>query len=52
MARHTFGTRLAERVRDPFVILSLMGHASVKTSMLYIHQSAASVAERLADVKW
>ena len=52
VARHTFGTRLAERVRDPYVILALMGHASVKTSMIYIHQSGASVAERLRGVEW
>lgn len=44
--------RLAERVRDPYVILALMGHASVKTSMIYIHQSGASVAERLSGVEW
>lgn len=52
VARHTFGTRLAERVHDPYVILALMGHTSVKTSMIYIHQSGASVAERLNGVEW
>lgn len=51
-ARHTFGTRLAERVHDPYVILALMGHTSVKTFMIYIHQSGASVAERLSGVEW
>lgn len=52
VARHTFGTRLAERVRDPYVVLALMGHASVSTSMVYIHQSGASVAARLEGVEW
>jgi integrase len=35
--RHTFGTRLGESGADPFAIMRLMGHSSVKVSERYVH---------------
>ncbi|HEX3558258.1 MAG TPA: site-specific integrase [Pyrinomonadaceae bacterium] len=35
--RHTFGTRLGEAGASPYAVARLMGHASVETSMIYVH---------------
>lgn len=41
--RHTFGTRLGEAGASPYAIARLMGHASVKTSMVYVHPEPESL---------
>lgn len=52
MARHTFGTILANKTGDPFLIKSLMGHSKIETSMLYIHESQAGNEEKLRKISW
>lgn len=37
--RHTFGTWVYERTRDPKMVQRLMRHADFKTSMQYVHDS-------------
>lgn len=43
LPRHTFGTRLGEAGVSPYVIARLMGHASVRTSMIYVHPEPESL---------
>ncbi len=52
MARHTFGTILAELYPDPYLIKSLMGHRDIKTSMVYIQTSSKVVADKIKNIKW
>lgn len=37
--RHTFGTWVYQRTRDPKIVQRLMRHADFKTSMQYVHDS-------------
>ena len=52
MARHTFGSLLAEKVGDPYLIKDLMGHSDIKMSMEYIHSSSKGRKDKLMKVKW
>lgn len=52
IARHTFGTMLAETTQNPYLIMDLMGHADIKTSMIYIHRSQERINKQLRGVKW
>jgi integrase len=52
IARHTFGTQLAARCNDPFMIMNLMGHQEIKTSMIYIHSSHEILKAKLKREKW
>lgn len=47
MARHTFGTALAEITGNVMLIKELMGHAKVETSMTYIHMSKKRIENTL-----
>jgi hypothetical protein len=47
-ARHTFASRLAEANVDPFEIARLLGHATVRQSMNYVHRTAAARLRVLA----
>ncbi|MBO4403070.1 MAG: site-specific integrase [Bacteroidales bacterium] len=49
-ARHTFACLLADRGANPYTIKYLMGHASIQTSMIYIHTSLAGVESDLARI--
>lgn len=51
-ARHTCATQLAERVDNPFVIMDVLGHSKIQTSMNYIHHSQKSSEKKLAEVDW
>ena len=51
-SRHTFGTQLAKATNDPFLIKELMGHADIKTSMIYIHLNEKALDDKLKNVKW
>lgn len=46
-ARHTCATMLAETTGNPFVIMQLLGHSDIETSMIYIHNSGAAVVNAL-----
>ncbi len=52
IARHTFGTMLANTTQNPYLIMDLMGHADIKTSMIYIHRSQERINKQLRGVKW
>ena len=51
-SRHTFGTMLAEKTQDPYLIKELMNHSDLKTSMIYIHQSKTRIENSLKNVDW
>lgn len=52
VARHTCASQLAERVDNPFVIMNVLGHGEIETSMRYIHTSHKTAAKKLENVKW
>ena len=52
MARHTCASQLAERVDNPFVIMNVLGHGEIETSMRYIHTSHKTAAKKLENIKW
>jgi len=52
IARHTFGSMLAEYTGDPYLIKDLMSHSDIKTSMVYIHGSKKRMENRLKNVEW
>jgi len=52
VSRHTFGTNLAAATSDRFLIKELMGHADIKTSMVYIHTSQEQIRNKLRNTDW
>lgn len=48
--RHTFGSRLGDAGRSPYEIARLMGHADIKTSMVYVHTDGDRLREALECV--
>jgi site-specific recombinase XerD len=52
LSRHTFGTNLAVATSDQFLIKELMGHADIKTSMIYIHTSQEQIKNKLKNTDW
>ncbi|MDR0692337.1 MAG: site-specific integrase [Prevotellaceae bacterium] len=52
VARHTFGTLLAEKTQNPYLVMDLMGHNDIDTSMIYIHRSQERINQQLRNVKW
>jgi integrase len=48
--RHTFGTRLADAGVDVVKIKELMGHASITTTMRYMHASEKGKREAIAKL--
>ncbi|MBP5418968.1 MAG: tyrosine-type recombinase/integrase [Bacteroidales bacterium] len=52
VARHTCASQLAERVDNPFVIMNVLGHGIIDTSMRYIHTSHKTAAKKLENIKW
>jgi site-specific recombinase XerD len=46
--RHTFGTRLAASGADVVKIRELMGHASITTTMRYMHASDSGKRDAIA----
>ena len=50
VARHTFGSRLAELKPDPYLIKELMGHKDIKTSMIYIKTSSTVLTNKVKDI--
>lgn len=51
-ARHTFGTQMAARTEDPFLIMKLMGHRDIKTSQEYIHLAEQITDRKLEKIEW
>jgi integrase len=52
IARHTFGTFLAEKTQNPYLVMDLMGHNNIDTSMIYIHRSQERINQQLKKVNW
>lgn len=52
IARHTCASQLAERVDNPFVIMNILGHKDIETSMIYIQRSHNAAAKNLEKVDW
>lgn len=52
VSRHTCASQLAERADNPFVIMNVLGHGKINTSMRYIHTSHKTAAKKLENVKW
>ena len=51
VARHTFGTSLAQKLGDFSVIIKLMG-IDLKTANRYIHTAGVDIIDKLKNVKW
>lgn len=52
ISRHTFGSMLADITQNPYLIMDLMGHSDIKTSMIYIHRSQERINKQLRAVSW
>ena len=52
IARHTCATMLAELTGNPYLIMQILGHADIKMSLAYVHNSYAAVVRSLKNVKW
>jgi integrase len=52
ISRHTFGSLLADLTQNPYLIMDLMGHSDIKTSMIYIHRSQERINRQLRSISW
>jgi len=52
VARHTCASLLAEKTANPYLIMSVLGHTNIKTSMIYIHNTAEGVFKNLTNTDW
>lgn len=46
-ARHTFGTELMEGTGNPKLVMKVMGHSELKTTMRYVHPETDMVREMI-----
>ena len=45
--RHTFGSQMAMAGADPFAIMKAMGHADMKTTMIYVSLGRSHIREQV-----
>jgi integrase len=45
--RHTFGSQMAMTGADPFAIMKTMGHADIKTTMIYVSLGKTHIREQV-----
>jgi len=45
--RHTFGSQMAMAGADPFAIMKAMGHADIKTTMIYVSLGKSHIREQV-----
>ena len=45
--RHTFGSQVAMAGADPFAIMKAMGHADIKTTMIYVSLGKSHIREQV-----
>jgi integrase len=48
-ARHTFATDMMAATRDPKLVMELVGHSDLKTTMTYLHPETSRTADLLND---
>jgi site-specific recombinase XerD len=46
--RHTFGTDLYRKIKDPVTVKNALGHSSITTTMIYVHLVGADVEKALS----
>lgn len=52
VARHTFGTTLADISGDPFLVMSLMGHKDINATMKYFHDNPETRRKKILKLEW
>jgi integrase len=52
VARHTFGTTLADMSGDPFLVMSLMGHKDINATMKYFHDNPETRRKKILKLEW
>lgn len=45
--RHTFGSQMAMAGADPFAIMKALGHADIKTTMIYVDVAKPHIREQV-----
>ncbi|WP_159953182.1 tyrosine-type recombinase/integrase [Rhizobium sp. 18065] len=50
--RHTRATRLARQTRDPFLVMTQLGHQDIKVSMRYIKMASIDVTIGKGAIDW
>ena len=50
LARHTFGTTIANNNTNPFIVMQLMGHSNIKTTQRYVNTSIEDLSKTMADI--
>lgn len=50
--RHTRATRLARQTRDPFLVMSQLGHGDIETSMRYIKLASIDLTTGGGNLNW
>ena len=48
--RHTFGSQMAMAGADPFAIMKAMGHADIKTTMIYVSLGKSHIREQVCKL--
>ncbi|MBO7596207.1 MAG: site-specific integrase [Bacteroidales bacterium] len=52
ISRHTFGTIIAEKTGDPYLVQKLMNHSDIHTSMRYTHTTKNDIENKLSCINW
>ena len=52
ISRHTFGTIIAAKTSDPYLVKDLMNHSDIKTSMRYTHTAINNLEKKLSGIEW
>jgi site-specific recombinase XerD len=47
-ARHSFGTDLYRKIKDPVTVKNALGHSIITTTMIYVHLVGADVEKALS----
>lgn len=50
VARHTFATMLIRQNVNPFIVMKLLGHRSIKTTQIYVNSNSADLAEAVNSI--
>lgn len=52
VGRHTFATHLASKKVSPQILMELLQHSDIKTTMKYVHLSKKLIFEELDKTQW